>query len=87
MSIHFTVLSRFIPRPIIQTIYDIIQPIEINESESIILCSKVILRNKEKTTIKVPNKGEKVTQKKFDEIEKKKTASMKNDEGVIIFEH
>lgn len=61
--------------------------LEINESESIILCSKVILSNKEKTTIKVPNKGEKVTQKKFDEIEKKKTESMKNDDGVIIFEH
>ncbi len=61
--------------------------LEINESESIILCSKISLSNKDKTTIKVPNKGEKVTQKKFDEIEKKKTDSMKNDDGVIIFEH
>jgi hypothetical protein len=27
-----------------------------------------------------------VTQKKFDEIQKKKTDSMKNEDGVIIFE-
>jgi GLPGLI family protein len=61
--------------------------LEINEDESIILCSKVTLSTKEKATIKVPNKGEKVTQKKFDEIQKKRLDSMKNDDGVIIFEH
>ncbi|WP_396158475.1 GLPGLI family protein [Flavobacterium sp.] len=60
--------------------------LEINEEETIILCSKVTLSNKEKSKIKVPNTGEKVTQKKFDEIEKKKTDSMKNEDGVIIFE-
>ena len=61
--------------------------LEINEDETIILCSKVTLSNKEKSKIKVPNTGEKVTQKKFDEIEKKKMDSMKNEDGVIIFEN
>lgn len=60
--------------------------LEINEEDSIILCSKVTLSNKEKSKIKVPNTGEKVTQKKFDEIQKKKMDSMKNDDGVIIFQ-
>ena len=60
--------------------------LEINEEDSIILCSKVTLSNKEKSKIKVPITGEKVTQKKFDEIQKKKMASMKNDDGVIIFQ-
>lgn len=61
--------------------------LELNEEEMIILCSKVTLNTKEKSKIKVPNAGEKVTQKKFDEIQKKKSDSMKNDDGVIIFEH
>lgn len=61
--------------------------LEINEEEAIILCSKVTLSNKEKSKIKAPNTGDKVTQKKFDEIQKKKTDSMKNEDGVIIFEH
>jgi GLPGLI family protein len=60
--------------------------LEINEDETIILCSKVTLSNKEKAKIKVPNTGDKVTQKKFDEIQKKKMDSMKNDDGVIIFQ-
>lgn len=60
--------------------------LEINEDETIILCSKVTLSNKEKSKIKVPNTGDKVTQKKFDEIQKKKMDSMKNDDGVIIFQ-
>jgi GLPGLI family protein len=60
--------------------------LEINEEDSIILCSKVTLSNKEKSKIKVPNTGDKVTQKKFDEIQKKKMDSMKNDDGVIIFQ-
>jgi hypothetical protein len=45
------------------------------------------LSNKEKTKIKAPNKGEKVTQKKFDEIKKKKEDSMKDEDGVIYFQH
>ncbi|MFN3753212.1 GLPGLI family protein [Flavobacterium sp.] len=61
--------------------------LEVNDGTNILLCSKVTLSNKEKAKIKVPNKGEKVTQKKFDEIRKKKEDSMKNEDGVIIFEH
>lgn len=61
--------------------------LEINDDENITLCTKVSLNNKEKAKIKVPNKGEKVTQNKFDEIQKKKTESMANEDGVIIFEH
>ena len=61
--------------------------LEINDEDTIILCSKVTLSNKEKSPIKVPNKGEKVTHKKFDEIEKKKMDSMKDEDGVIIFQH
>jgi GLPGLI family protein len=60
--------------------------LEINEDETIILCSKVTLSNKEKTKIKVPNTGEKVSQNKFDEIQKKKMDNMKNEDGVIIFQ-
>ena len=58
--------------------------LEINEPELIILCSKVVLNTKG-TTIKVPNKGQKVSQKEFDAIQKKKYDSMKNEDGIIIF--
>ena len=44
-----------------------------------------MLSNKIGTKIKVPNAGEKVTQKKFDEIQKKKMDSMKDKDGNIIF--
>jgi len=60
--------------------------LEINEDKTIILCSKVTLNNKEKSKIKAPNTGEKVTQKKFDAIQKKKTDSMKDEDGNIIFQ-
>ena len=61
--------------------------LEVNDGENMLLCSKVVLSNKENTKIKAPTTGEKITQKKFDEILKKKTASMANEDGVIIFEH
>jgi GLPGLI family protein len=59
--------------------------LEINEPETIILCSKVVLNTKEKAAIKVPNKGQKVSQKEFDAIQKKKYDSMKDENGVIMF--
>lgn len=59
--------------------------LEINDGDFIILCSKVKISNKVETRIKVPNAGEKVTQKKFDEIQKKKMDSMKDKDGNIIF--
>lgn len=61
--------------------------LEINDGEKIILCSKVTLNSKVKAKIKVPNVGKIVTQKEFDTIEKEKTDSMKDEDGVIIFEH
>ena len=61
--------------------------LEVNDGRYIILCSKVTLSNNDKTKIKAPNTGEKVSQKKFDEIYKKKYDSMKNEDGVIIFQH
>jgi GLPGLI family protein len=61
--------------------------LEVNDGFGILLCTKVTLSNKEKTKIKVPNKGEKVSQKKFDEIRKKKEDSMKDEDGVIYFQH
>lgn len=61
--------------------------LEVNDGDNLLLCSKVVLSSKEKTKIKAPNTGEKITQKKFDEILKKKTASMANEDGVIIFQH
>lgn len=60
--------------------------LEINEEKIIILCSKVTLSNKEKSKIKAPNTGEKVTQMKFDEIKKKKMDSMKDEDGNVIFQ-
>ena len=61
--------------------------LEVNDGDNMLLCSKVVLNTKEKTKIKAPSTGEKVTQKKFDEIQKKKFDSMKNEDGVIIFQH
>ncbi len=60
--------------------------LEVNDGVNILLCSKVTLSNKEKFKIKVPNTGGKVTQKKFDEIQKKKEDSMRNEEGAILIE-
>ena len=64
--------------------------LEINEENTVILCSKVVLSTKSKLKIKRPNKGDTVSQKKFDAIQKKKSDSMKNEDGIIIiqtFEH
>jgi hypothetical protein len=48
------------------------------------LCSKVVLNSKEKIKIKRPKVGEAVSQKEFDSIQKKKSDSMKDGDGVII---
>lgn len=63
--------------------------LEINEENMIILCSKVVLNTKSKLNVKRPKKGDKVSQKEFDAIQKKKLDSMKNEDGMIIqtFEH
>ncbi len=58
--------------------------LEINEENMVILCSKVVLNSKSKSKIKRPNTGDKVSQKEFDAIQKKKMDSMKNEDGMII---
>ncbi len=58
--------------------------LEINEDRLVILCSKVVLNSKEKLKLKRPKVGDKVSKKEFDRIQKKKTDSMKNEDGIII---
>jgi GLPGLI family protein len=63
--------------------------LEINEENTVILCSKVVLNSKTKLKIKRPKEGDTVSEKEFDAIQKKKMDSMKNEDGLIIqsFEH
>lgn len=58
--------------------------LEINEENTVILCSKVVLNSKSKVKVKRPNTGDKVSQKEFDAIQKKKMDSMRNEDGMII---
>lgn len=50
--------------------------LEINDENLIILCTKITLKKQEKTKIKEPNRGKKVSQKEFDAIEKKKMETL-----------
>lgn len=47
--------------------------LEINDGKTVILCSKIILNPKEKTTIKAPTSGKTISQKEYDETVIKKT--------------
>jgi len=47
--------------------------LEVNDGDTTILCSKIVLNPKEKTVIKEPTKGKVVTQKEYDEILRKKS--------------
>jgi GLPGLI family protein len=58
--------------------------LEINEENSVILCSKIVLNSKDKVKIKRPKSGIKVSKLEFIAIEVKKMDSMKDDNGVII---
>ena len=51
--------------------------LEVNNGKTIILCSKVVLNNKEKKEIKAPVNGKTVTQKEYDDIVVKKMAEMR----------
>lgn len=51
--------------------------LEVSDGRTMILCSKVVLNTKEKSEIKAPKKGEKVTQAEFDEIVQKKMEEMR----------
>ncbi|MEO5776842.1 MAG: GLPGLI family protein [Flavobacterium sp.] len=44
--------------------------LELNDGQSVVLCSKIVLSNKENVKIKVPNVGKKVSQEEFDTIHK-----------------
>lgn len=52
--------------------------LELSDEKMIILCSKVILSNKENTKIKVPNNGTEVSQEEFDAIHKAKIESLEH---------
>jgi GLPGLI family protein len=57
--------------------------LELHDGSTTLLCSKIILNPKEKTEIKAPKNGKKVSQKEFDIIQEKKLKSMTNEDGVI----
>lgn len=51
--------------------------LEVNETRTTILCSKIVMNPKEKEAIKVPNKGKEVTRKEYNDIVKKKMEEMR----------
>jgi len=57
--------------------------LEINDGQTIILCSKISLNPKSKIEIKRLSKGKKVTQKQYEEIVVKQLGSMKNSKGQL----
>lgn len=52
--------------------------LEVNDGNTALLCSKIIINPKEKTEITAPKKGEKVTRARFDEILHKKSEEMQD---------
>ena len=50
--------------------------LEVSAGKTVILCSKVVLNPKERKEIKVPSKGQEVSQAKYDEIVVKKMEEM-----------
>ena len=57
--------------------------LEINDGQTIILCSKISLNPKSKIEIKRLSKGKRVTQKQYEEIVVKQLGSMKNSKGQL----
>ena len=55
--------------------------LEVSDDKTVLLCSKVVLNPKEKSEIKAPKKGEKVTQAEFAEIMSKKIQEMQDMYG------
>ena len=55
--------------------------LEVNDGKTIILCSKVVLNPKDKVAIKAPTKGQKVSQKEYDETVVKKMEEMREMRG------
>ncbi|MXN91767.1 GLPGLI family protein [Flavobacterium sp. Sd200] len=50
--------------------------LEVSNGKTTVLCSKVVINSKEKTEVKIPSKGKKVTQVEYDEIVMKKMQEM-----------
>ncbi|CAM3996008.1 GLPGLI family protein [Flavobacterium antarcticum] len=57
--------------------------LEASFNDTIVLCSKIILNPKNKTEIKIPKRGKRVTKKEFDSLIKKQMEKMTNKDGVI----
>ena len=57
--------------------------LEANFDETTILCSKVVLNPKDKTEIKRPKKGKKVTKKEYESLIEKQMEQMKDKDGNI----
>jgi GLPGLI family protein len=57
--------------------------LELHDKDKVYLCSKVVLTSKEKSAIKKPKSGQKVTQKAYDDIVEKKFETMKDANGHI----
>ncbi|MEL1243694.1 GLPGLI family protein [Flavobacterium sp. DGU11] len=55
--------------------------LEVSDDKTVLLCSKVVLNPKEKSEIKAPKKGEKVTQEQFADIMTKKIQEMQEMGG------
>lgn len=55
--------------------------LEINDGKTVVLCSKVVLNPKDKVAIKPATKGDKVTQKQYDEIVVKKMEEFREMRG------
>lgn len=53
--------------------------LELHENDTIILCSKIVLNTKEKSIIKKPSKGKKVTLEEYNEIALKKFQEMREN--------
>ena len=50
--------------------------LELNDGEQTIVCTEIVLNPSEKITIVAPNKGEVVSQQKFDKIQDEKTKEL-----------
>lgn len=51
--------------------------LEVNAGNTQVLCTKIVMNPKEKTTLKEPNKGKVVTQKEYDNIVQEKVKEMR----------
>lgn len=60
--------------------------LEANFDKTVILCSKIVLNPKDKTEIKKPKTGKKVTKKEYESLIEKQMEQMKDSDGNIKIE-